>query len=244
MHLTIHCVTCEYGTNLKFGHLTLLTWFYAWEQSYINRLNTLWVVTFWSWKLRKAINPFSHICTYLFSNFPHCQFTHIFLRTGGEMQFVREAKCGINSIQKIQTAFDFTSNLLTHSKNNHHCYAHVTWSAVQKMWASSCWKRRTLVNPVRAPDNSLRWSTPKSAIRSGSSRQERGRWSNITLLIHQTMYKQENYLKAIPVTRTVHWFQCKLFFFYFKLEHVFLLDHMMQVTMDSKSPWLQQAHTA
>ena len=28
MCLTVHCVTCEYGTNLKFGHLTLLTWFY------------------------------------------------------------------------------------------------------------------------------------------------------------------------------------------------------------------------
>ena len=32
---------CEYGTNLKFGHLTFLTWFYSWEQFYINRLNTV-----------------------------------------------------------------------------------------------------------------------------------------------------------------------------------------------------------
>ena len=28
MHLTVHCLTCEYGTSLKLGHLTLLTWFY------------------------------------------------------------------------------------------------------------------------------------------------------------------------------------------------------------------------
>ena len=41
MHLIIHCVTCEYGTNLKFGNLTVLTWFYSWQQLYINRLNTL-----------------------------------------------------------------------------------------------------------------------------------------------------------------------------------------------------------
>ena len=57
-----------------------------------------------------------------------------------------------------------------------------TWSIVQKICASSCWKRRTRVKPVSVPDNSLRCSTPKSAIRNGSSRQERGRWSNITLI--------------------------------------------------------------
>ena len=56
-----------------------------------------------------------------------------------------------------------------------------TWSVLQKMWASSCWKRRTRVSPERAPDSSLRWSTPKSAMRSGSSRQDRGRWSNMRL---------------------------------------------------------------
>uniref|UniRef100_A0A0E9P633 Uncharacterized protein n=1 Tax=Anguilla anguilla TaxID=7936 RepID=A0A0E9P633_ANGAN len=49
----------------------------------------------------------------------------------------------------------------------------------QKMWASSCWKRRTRVRPVSVPDSSLRCRTPKSAMRRGSSRQERGRWSNI-----------------------------------------------------------------
>ena len=57
MHLTIHYETCEYGINLKFGHITLLTWFCFWEQFYINRMNTLWVITNWIWKLRKAIRP-------------------------------------------------------------------------------------------------------------------------------------------------------------------------------------------
>ena len=57
MHLTVHCLTCEYGTNLKFGHLTLFRWFYSWEQFYINRLNTQWVATNWSWKLRNPIRP-------------------------------------------------------------------------------------------------------------------------------------------------------------------------------------------
>jgi len=54
MHLIINCVTCENGTNQKFGHFALLTWFYSWEQLYINRLNTLWVVTFWSGKCCKT----------------------------------------------------------------------------------------------------------------------------------------------------------------------------------------------
>ena len=57
MHLTVHCETCEYDTSLKFGYPTLLTLFYSWEQFHINRMNTLWAVTNWSWKLRKAIRP-------------------------------------------------------------------------------------------------------------------------------------------------------------------------------------------
>ena len=40
---------------MKFGQLTLLTWFYTWETFCNNRLNTLWVVANWSWKSRKAI---------------------------------------------------------------------------------------------------------------------------------------------------------------------------------------------
>ena len=57
MCLTIHCVTCKHGTNLKFGHLTHLTWFYFWTKFHFNRLNTVWVVTNQSWNLRKAIRP-------------------------------------------------------------------------------------------------------------------------------------------------------------------------------------------
>ena len=38
------------------------------------------------------------------------------------------------------------------------------------MWASPCWKRRTRVNPVSAPDSSLQCKTPKSAKRIGRSR--------------------------------------------------------------------------
>lgn len=49
----------------------------------------------------------------------------------------------------------------------------------QKMWASSCWKRRTRVRPCSAPLNSLRCSTPKSARRSGSSRYDRLRLPNM-----------------------------------------------------------------
>jgi len=65
MHLTVHCETCDYGTDLKFGHLTLLTWFCTWKQFYINWLNTLWVATNWSWKLRKAIRPLSQIQSHI-----------------------------------------------------------------------------------------------------------------------------------------------------------------------------------
>lgn len=57
----------------------------------------------------------------------------------------------------------------------------VTCSIVQKMWASSCWKRRTLVRPVSVPDSSFLWRTPKSASLRGSSLQERGLWLNIRL---------------------------------------------------------------
>lgn len=49
------------------------------------------------------------------------------------------------------------------------------------MCASSCWNLRTRVSPVRAPESSFLWSTPKSANRRGSSRQDLGRWSNIRL---------------------------------------------------------------
>jgi len=58
----------------------------------------------------------------------------------------------------------------------------ITWSGRQKMWASSCWNRRTRVRPDRVPDNSLRCRTPKSAKRIGISLHDRGRWSNIKLV--------------------------------------------------------------
>lgn len=67
-----------------------------------------------------------------------------------------------------------------------------TWSDLQKMWASSCWNRRTRVRPDSAPESSLRCRTPKSANRIGSSFQERGRWSNIKLwkgTLHTQFYK-------------------------------------------------------
>lgn len=57
----------------------------------------------------------------------------------------------------------------------------ITCSTVQKMWASSCWKRRTRVKPLKVPDNSFLWSTPKSANLIGISLHDRGRWANIRL---------------------------------------------------------------
>lgn len=56
-----------------------------------------------------------------------------------------------------------------------------TCSIVQKMWASSCWKRLTRVKPLRVPESSFRWRTPKSASLRGNSLQDRGRWANIKL---------------------------------------------------------------
>jgi len=64
MHLTVHCVTCEYGTNLKFGHLTLLKLFYS-DSNFTSIGWTHWVVTNWSWKSKKAKDPFSQIWSQL-----------------------------------------------------------------------------------------------------------------------------------------------------------------------------------
>ena len=50
---------------------------------------------------------------------------------------------------------------------------------LQKTWASSCWNLRTRVRPCKAPLNSLRCSTPKSASRMGSSRYDRMRCPNM-----------------------------------------------------------------
>lgn len=56
-----------------------------------------------------------------------------------------------------------------------------TCSTMQKMWASSCWKRLTRVKPLKVPESSFLWRTPKSANRTGISLQDRGRWANIRL---------------------------------------------------------------
>lgn len=61
------------------------------------------------------------------------------------------------------------------------CFFIFTCSIVQKMWASSCWKRLTRVKPLKVPESSFRWRTPKSASLRGNSLQDRGRWANIKL---------------------------------------------------------------
>ena len=52
-------------------------------------------------------------------------------------------------------------------------------SSVQKMWASSCVKPRTRIRPCSAPDGSLRWQQPNSAIRRGRSRYDFKPWLKI-----------------------------------------------------------------
>lgn len=97
----------------------------------------------------------------------------------------------------------------------------LTCSMVQKMCASSCWKRRTLVRPVRVPDSSFLWRTPKSASLRGSSLQERGLWLNIRLQDKKRLKHTNTHTGAwamsssvgagmnLPVTRTVHGLQRK-----------------------------------
>lgn len=72
-------------------------------------------------------------------------------------------------------------------------------AGVQKMCASSCWKRRTRVSPVSAPLSSLRCSTPKSASRSGSSRHERMRLSNSRLRDEAINFSDNNSVKGTAV---------------------------------------------
>lgn len=88
----------------------------------------------------------------------------------------------------------------------------LTWSMVQKIWASSCWKRRTRVRPVRAPDSSFLCKTPKSAMRRGSSLHERGRWSNIRLLPNKAKCEKKPHKKQLLTSwwfyNTRKWFCC------------------------------------
>lgn len=118
-------------------------------------------------------------------------FTHI--ETAGmsfgqitfKLQHYNAAACGVRTWE----LWCGTQNVTTacrQERRKHFSYLRrkmgFTWSMEQKIWASSCWKRRTRVRPVRAPDSSFLCSTPKSAIRMGSSLQERGRWSNMRLV--------------------------------------------------------------
>lgn len=82
--------------------------------------------------------------------------------------------------------------------------AFITWSIRQKMWASSCWKRRTRVRPVSVPDSSFLCRTPKSASLRGSSLHERGLWLNIRLQEEQrAATSQPNWIYYIGETLTV-----------------------------------------
>lgn len=122
----------------------------------------------------------------------------------------------------------------------------VTWSILQKMWASSCWKRRTLVRPVSVPDSSFLCRTPKSASLRGSSLHDRGLWLNIRLqdsrrarrkvkkkhikirrlwhefdLLHRGKRLQMFTLWILPVPRAVHGLEREEVFFHREGEHVF-----------------------
>lgn len=119
---------------------------------------------------------------YRLSLVPEHWVSHELGRTCCEVEFKGETEHSIHVLQEIQAAANLNSDLSGHGQKLISIYWPLsTCSGVQKMCASSCWKRLTLVRPDRAPDNSLRWRTPKSAIRSGSSRHDRGRWSNIKL---------------------------------------------------------------
>lgn len=144
--------------------------------------------------------------TYSLSLVPHCRVTHEFLRARGEQEFKGEPKYAVHMCQEIKTAINLVSDLEWKWRVfSHRSQCKRTWSRVQNICASSCWKRLTRVRPERAPESSLRCSTPKSAILRGSSRQERGRWSNIRLnrALVMDQITPSNY--NIPVSGAVHW---------------------------------------
>lgn len=96
--------------------------------------------------------------------------------------FFPEMQCGVVNLQGVSTALMWKVNPswqpFPHQasiKTLFWARGGLTWSMEQKMCASSCWKRRTRVRPVKAPDSSFLCRTPKSAMRRGSSLQERGR---------------------------------------------------------------------
>lgn len=119
----------------------------------------------------------------------------------------------------------------------------ITWSIRQKMWASSCWKRRTRVRPVSVPDSSFLCRTPKSASLRGSSLHERGLWLNMRLQDEQRAgvgdirgpWRDRNWIhyvgdkltdetneryEFLPVPGAVHGLECKDIFFHGEGEHV------------------------
>lgn len=105
------------------------------------------------------------------------------------------------------------------------------------MWASSCWKRRTLVRPVSVPDSSFLWRTPKSANLRGSSLHERGLWLNMRLQDNRRagksivtrhkycmcrfIYYVYRLILTVPVPGAVHGLECEDIFFHREGEHVF-----------------------
>ena len=141
--------------------------------------------------------PHPHTLTpsHLLRLVPECGVPHELLGPCGEVELEGEAKHAIDVPQEIQTAFDLARDLHTYNRTSFKASAQtrnlsppplpslppppLTWSGVQKMCASSCWKRRTRVRPDRAPEISLRCRTPKSAILRGSSLHERGRCENM-----------------------------------------------------------------
>ncbi len=60
------------------------------------------------------------------------------------------------------------------------------------------------MSPVRAPESSFLCSTPKSAILRGSSRHERGRWSNIRLEAQQVEESLERDRQQV-ISKNVNW---------------------------------------
>lgn len=121
---------------------------------------------------------------YPFCLVPEFWCPHEVRRSRGEVEFEGEPKHTIHILQEIQTAPNLIGDLMGGCcQPQPRPHPADTCSGVQKMWASSCWNRRTRVSPDRAPESSLRWRTPKSAIRRGSSRQERGRcpYSKLTV---------------------------------------------------------------
>jgi len=70
-------LTCEYGTNIKFGHYTFLTEHYFWLKFEDNRLNKLGVMTCQTWKSGKAIGLlFADPVTYCYFNQLCVKFSH------------------------------------------------------------------------------------------------------------------------------------------------------------------------